>query len=257
MELGLERKVGIVTGGASGIGRGIAERLVTEGVSTALFDIDGDSVRKTAAELGKNAVAFEMDVSKKRDVEAAVRKVLERFGKIDILVNNAALKWSQRFIDIKEDDWDRIGDVNVKGVYLVTRPVLSHMVNRQYGKIINISSNASKEGIPNLSLYAATKYAVIGLTQALANEYAEFDLNINAVCPGVVRTPLWEAQLSEVSRNVGKSSDVFFQELCELIPFKRPQSPEDIAAVVAFLASDLAKNITGQSINVTGGWHMH
>jgi NAD(P)-dependent dehydrogenase (short-subunit alcohol dehydrogenase family) len=257
MELGLEGKTGIVTGGTGGIGRGVTERFISEGARVVNFDIDIEGAEKTASELGDNATAMKVDITSKTESDAAVQAVIDRFGKIDFLVNNAALSWPQRFIDMEEEDWDRMCNINLKAIYLVTRPVLAHMVERQYGKIISISSIAGKEGIPQFSHYSATKFAVIGLTQALAHEYAKYDLNINTVCPGVVRTPLWEAQLPGMAEEQGKPVDQVFQEFCEPIPFKRPQTPEDIGAMVSFLASDLAKNITGQSINVTGGWHMH
>jgi meso-butanediol dehydrogenase / (S,S)-butanediol dehydrogenase / diacetyl reductase len=257
MDLGLERKIAIVTGGTAGIGRGICERLVSEGVKVAILDINIDLAAKAAKELGDSTVAIKTDITKKKEVDSAVQSVLSQFGKIDILVNNAALSWPQRLVDMEEEDWDRMCDVNLKGVYLITRPVLTHMLSRRYGKVISISSIAGKEGIAKFSHYSATKFAVIGLTQALAHEYAEYGLNINTVCPGVVRTPLWEAQLPDMAKEQGKTIDQVFQEFCEPIPFKRPQTPEDIGAMVAYLSSDLAKNITGQSINVTGGWHMH
>ena len=257
MDLGLEGKIGIVTGGTAGIGRGVTESLLSEGATIINFDINIEGAQKTAAELGENAHAMKVDVTRKAEVDTAVQTVIDRFGKIDILVNNAALSWPQRFIDMEEEDWDRMYSVNLKAVYLVTRPVLTHMVERQYGKIISISSIAGKEGIAKFSHYSATKFAVIGLTQALAHEYAQYDININTVCPGVVRTPLWEAQLPGMSKEQGKPIEQVFQEFCEPIPFKRPQTPEDIGSMVTFLASGLAKNVTGQSINVTGGWHMH
>ncbi len=257
MDLDLEGKVAIVTGGSAGIGRGIVERLVAEGAHAIIVDINIEEAEKAAAAIGRQTLAVKMDVTKKAEVDAAVHTVLDKYGQIDILVNNAALSWPQRFVDMEEEDWVRMCDVNLKGVYLITRPVLSHMVKRRYGKIISISSIAGKEGIAKFSHYSATKFAVIGLTQALAHEYAEYDLNINVVCPGVVRTPLWEAQLPGMAKEQGKPIEQVFQEFCEPIPFKRPQTPGDIGAMVAFLASDLAKNITGQSINVTGGWHMH
>lgn len=257
MDLDLTDKIAIVTGGTAGIGRGIVERLAAEGAQAVIVDINIDAAQKAAAEIGGNTIAIKMDVTQKAEVEAAVHAVLERFSQIDILVNNAALSWPQRLVDMEEEDWDRMCNVNLKGVYLITRPVIAHMITRNYGKIISISSIAGKQGIAKFSHYSATKFAVIGFTQALAFEYADYDLNINVVCPGVVRTPLWEAQLPAMAKEQGKSIEEVFKAFCEPIPFKRPQTPDDIGAMVAFLASDLARNITGQSINVTGGWHTH
>lgn len=257
MDLYLTDKIAVVTGGSAGIGRGIVERLVKEGAKAAIFDINIDLATKAAEEIGGETIAVKVDVAKKAEVDAAINTVLDRFGKIDILVNNAALSWPQMFVDMEEKDWDLMCNVNLKGVFLVTRPIIAHMAERGSGKVISISSIAGKEGIAKFSHYSATKFAVIGLTQALAHEYAQSGLNINTVCPGVVRTPLWESQLPDMAKEQGKPIEQVFREFCEPIPFKRPQTPEDIGAMVAFLASDLAKNITGQSINVTGGWHMH
>jgi meso-butanediol dehydrogenase/(S,S)-butanediol dehydrogenase/diacetyl reductase len=257
MDLGLKDKIAIVTGGSAGIGRGIVERLVQEGAVVTIVDINIAEAEKAAAEIGGDTQAIKMDITKKDEVESVVDKVIKKFGRIDILVNNAALSWPRLFVEMTEKEWDLMCAVNLKGVYLITRPVLSKMVEQRYGKIISISSIAGKEGIAKFSHYSATKFAVIGLTQALAHEYAEFGVNINVVCPGVVRTPLWEDQLPGMAEEQGKSAEQVFQEFCEPIPFKRPQTPEDIGSMVSFLASDLAKNITGQSVNVTGGWHMH
>lgn len=257
MDLGLKDKIAIVTGGSAGIGRGIVERLVQEGAIVTIVDINIAEAEKAAAEIGGGTQAIKMDITKKDEVESVVDKVIQKFGRIDILVNNAALSWPRLFIDMTEKEWDQMCAVNLKGVYLITRPVLSNMVKQRYGKIISISSIAGKEGIAKFSHYSATKFAVIGLTQSLAHEYAEYGVNINVVCPGVVRTPLWEDQLPGMAEEQGKSTEQVFQEFCEPIPFKRPQTPEDIGGMVSFLAADLAKNITGQSINVTGGWHMH
>ncbi|WP_163337537.1 SDR family NAD(P)-dependent oxidoreductase [Desulfopila sp. IMCC35008] len=257
MDLGLKGKIAIVTGGSAGIGRGIVERLVQEGAIVTIVDINIAEAEKTATEIGGDTQAIKMDITNKNEVESVVDKVIEKFGRIDILVNNAALSWPRLFIEMTEKEWDHMCAVNLKGVYLISRPVLSNMVKQRYGKIISISSIAGKEGIAKFSHYSATKFAVIGLTQALAHEYAEYGVNINVVCPGVVRTPLWEDQLPGMAEEQGKSTEQVFQEFCEPIPFKRPQTPEDIGSMVSFLASDLAKNITGQSINVTGGWHMH
>ena len=146
MDLNLTNKIAIVTGGSAGIGRGVVERLVKEGAKAAIFDISIDLAKKAADEIGEGTIAVKVDVTKKAEVDDAVKTVVDRFGQIDILVNNAALSWPQRFVDMEEKDWDRMCDVNLKGVYLVTRPVIAHMIERRYGKIISISSIAGKEG---------------------------------------------------------------------------------------------------------------
>jgi NAD(P)-dependent dehydrogenase (short-subunit alcohol dehydrogenase family) len=172
-------------------------------------------------------------------------------------VNNAGVSKSVPFVDIDETEWDRVFDVNVKGVYLATRAVLPHMIERRYGKVISLSSMVGKEAIPLFVHYSASKFAVIGMTQGIAKEVAEYGINVNAVCPGVVRTPLWEPLLDQLSANKGISRDEAFEEFIAGIPLARPQEPEDIGEVVAFLASEKARNMTGQGINVTGGMQLH
>ena len=161
------------------------------------------------------------------------------------------------FVELDEREWDRVFDVNVKGVFLACRAVVPQMIERRAGKIINVASMVGKEAIPLFVHYSASKFAVIGLTQGLAKELAEFDINVNAVCPGVVRTPLWEPLLDQLSANKGITREEAFGEFIAGIPLARPQTPEDIGEVVAFLASDKARNMTGQGINVTGGMQLH
>jgi NAD(P)-dependent dehydrogenase (short-subunit alcohol dehydrogenase family) len=241
----LAGKVAVVTGGARGIGRGITERLAAHGATVVVADIDPED----------DGVA--LDVTDRAAVEAVVHGVIAEHGHLDILVNNAGVSKSVPFVDLDEGEWDRVFDINVKGVYLACRAVLPHMIERRYGKIINISSMVGKEAIPLFVHYSASKFAVLGITQGLAKEMAEHDLNINAVCPGVVRTPLWEPLLDQLAANKRISRDEAFQEFIAGIPLGRAQDPEDIGEVVAFLASDRARNMTGQGINVTGGMQLH
>jgi meso-butanediol dehydrogenase/(S,S)-butanediol dehydrogenase/diacetyl reductase len=186
-----------------------------------------------------------------------VQRVLDEKGQIDVLVNNAGVSRSIAFHDIDEAEWDRVNDVNAKGVFLVTRAVVPHMMERRSGRIINISSMVGKEAIPLFVHYSASKFAVMGLTQGLAKELAAYDINVNAVCPGVVRTPLWEPLLDQLSETKGITREEAFREFVAGIPLGRPQEPEDIGEVVAFLASDRARNMTGQGVNVTGGMQLH
>jgi meso-butanediol dehydrogenase / (S,S)-butanediol dehydrogenase / diacetyl reductase len=256
----LERKVAIVTGGAKGIGRGIVEALASHGASVVIADLDIEEGRNVADKVGRDgtsARALPLDVTRWEDHQRLVADVLAALGQIDILVNNAGVSKSVPFVDIDEAEWDRVFDVNVKGVYLATRAVLPHMIERRYGKVVNLSSMVGKEAIPLFVHYSASKFAVMGLTQGLAKEMAEYGINVNAVCPGVVRTPLWEPLLDQLSANKGISRDEAFQEFIAGIPLGRPQEPEDIGEVVAFLASDKARNMTGQGINVTGGMQLH
>jgi NAD(P)-dependent dehydrogenase (short-subunit alcohol dehydrogenase family) len=174
-----------------------------------------------------------------------------------VLVNNAGVSRSVPFHELDEAEWRRVHDVNVLGVFLCCRAVVPHMMDRRSGRIINIASMVGKEAIPFFVHYSASKFAVIGLTQGLAKEMAPYDVNVNAVCPGVVRTPLWEPLLDQLSATKGISRDEAWQEFVDGIPLGRPQEPEDIGEAVAFLASDHARNMTGQGLNVTGGMQVH
>ena len=259
MDLGLQGKVAIVTGGARGIGAAIVEAFAKEGASVVVADITLDVAQELAEKIGRGGIkvlAVRTDVTKKSDVDNLVSNTLEEFGKIDILVNNAGVARDIMFVDIEEEEWDRVNDVNTKGVYLVTRAVVPHMITARYGKIINISSRSGKEGQIGLSHYAASKFAVIGLTQALAKELGEYDINVNAVCPGILRTQMWEGLLDARTKRQGLPREQLFDGWIEQIPLKRAQNPEDIANVVLFLSSEVSRNMTGEAINVNGGLRM-
>jgi meso-butanediol dehydrogenase / (S,S)-butanediol dehydrogenase / diacetyl reductase len=245
----LDGRVAVVTGGARGIGRAIVDALAARGANVVVADLDPD--------MAGDAEAVRVDVTDEGSVRDLMRDVIERHGQLDILVNNAGVSRSVAFVDIDEAEWDRVFAVNVKGVYLACRAVVPHMMQRRYGKIVNISSMVGKEAIPLFVHYSASKFAVLGLTQGLAKEMAPYDVNVNAVCPGVVRTPLWEPLLDQLSETKGITRDEAFDEFVSGIPLGRPQEPEDIGEVVAFLASDRARNMTGQGINVTGGMQLH
>jgi NAD(P)-dependent dehydrogenase (short-subunit alcohol dehydrogenase family) len=180
-------------------------------------------------------------------------RAIAAHGQVDILVTNAGVSRSVPITELDEAEWDRVNDVNSKGVFLCCKAVIPHMIERRYGKIVNISSMVGKEGIPLFTHYCASKFAVIGLTQSLAKELAPHNINVNAVCPGVVRTPLWDPLLKQLSANKGITEDEAWQEFVGGIPFRRPQEPEDIGEAVAFLASDRARNITAESANLSGG----
>jgi NAD(P)-dependent dehydrogenase (short-subunit alcohol dehydrogenase family) len=251
----LSGKVVLITGSGSGIGRGIATVLAREGAELVLTDLDLTTAERAAAELGATALAH--DVTSWSSCEQVVAQTLEQKGRIDVLVNNAGVSKSVPFHELDEAEWDRVNDVNAKGVFLSTRAVVPHMMERRSGSIISISSMVGKEAIPLFVHYSASKFAVIGLTQGLAKEMAPYDVRVNAVCPGVVRTPLWEPLLNQLSETKGVSRDDAWQEFVDGIPLGRPQEPEDIGEVVAFLASDRARNMTGQGVNVTGGMQLH
>jgi NAD(P)-dependent dehydrogenase (short-subunit alcohol dehydrogenase family) len=259
MDLRLEGKIAIVTGGGQGIGAAIVEGFAKERANVVIADIGLDTAQELAKKIGRGGVkvlAVRTDVTKKSDVDNLVSITLKEFGKIDILVNNAGVARDIMFVDIEEEDWDLVNHVNARGVYLVTRAVVPHMIAARYGKIINISSRAGKEGQVGLSHYAASKFAVIGLTQSVAKELGGYNINVNAVCPGTLRTIMWEGLLDARSKRQGLPREQIHDERIEQIPLKRPQNPEDIANVVLFLSSEASRNMTGESVNVTGGQRM-
>lgn len=261
MDLGLKGKVAIVTGGGMGIGAAIVEGFVKEGANVVIADIRLDDAQRLAQKLGKGAVkvlAVKTDVIKKSDVDKLASTTMKEFGKIDILVNNAGVPpvWL-KFLELEEEEWDRVNDVNAKGVYMVTRAVVPHMVAAKYGKIINIASMAGKEGFDGWIHYSASKFAVVGLTQSLAKEFGGSNINVNDVCPGMVRTGLWTDLLKARSKTEGRTPNEIFDSTVEqYMLLKRPQTAEDIANVVLFLSSDVSRNITGESVNITGGMRL-
>ena len=259
MELGLTGKVAIVTGGARGIGKSIVEGFAKEGASVVISDILFDVARELAEKLTRNGtrvLAVKTDVSKKSDAHNLAAATMKEFGKIDILVNAAGIIRDTMLVDIEEEEWDQILDINVKGVYLITRAVVPHMIATRQGKIVNISSRSGKDAQAGLSHYGASKFAIIGITQSLAKELAPNDINVNAVCPGIVRTDMWERILDDRSAHTGVPREEIWTRMIETIPLKRPQVPEDMANMVLFLCSDIARNITGEAINVNGGSRM-
>ena len=261
IELGLKDKVAIVTGGAGGLCSAVVDAFAEQGANVVIADLDVNVAQKLSdkirADYKVESIAIMTDVSSKKDVDNVVAKTLEKFGKIDILVNGAGVDLKINFLDIEEGEWDRVHNINAKGTYLMMRAVLPHMVKARNGKVVNFSSIVGKEGYASFSHYSASKFAVTGLTQAVAKEMAEYNINVNAVCPGVIRTRLWEHILDIWHAGSGESRDVLFKRFVEdHIPMRRSQTPEDIAYVVLFLSSELANNITGECINVNGGMRM-
>jgi NAD(P)-dependent dehydrogenase (short-subunit alcohol dehydrogenase family) len=254
---GLAGKVALVTGGASGIGAGIARVLADAGALVAIGDLDGNAASAVAGELGGPAakLGLQLDVTDRDATDQAVTRLERELGTVDVLVNNAGISSVASFLDITDQEWDRLLAVNLRGVLVMTQRVLPPMLQRRSGRIINISSMAGKEGLPNLTHYCATKFGVIGLTQSLAKEVAAQNVTVNAVCPGVVRTPLWDDPDTGILRQLDGENG--WQAFVAGIPLGRPQAAEDIGHACAYLASDLAANITGEALNVSGGQQMH
>jgi 3-oxoacyl-[acyl-carrier protein] reductase len=243
----LSGQTAIVTGAAAGIGTAIAHRLATAGATVAVADLDQAGAEAVAAEVatasGGVAFAAGVDITSSSSVEAAVREVLRRTGRVDVLVNNAGIAgraapvWEQ-----SEDEWRRVLCVNLDGVFHFCRAVVPHMRERRYGRIVNIASIAGKEGNPNMAPYSASKAGVIAFTKSLAKEVALDGICVNAVAPAVVRTKILD-QLSPAQVDYMTSR----------IPMRRTGSPEEIAAVVHFLASPDCSFVTGQCYDASGG----
>ncbi len=252
----LSGKVALVTGGGSGIGAGIAQVLAESGAAVAIGDLNGEAAAAVATALpGTGHLGLRLDVTDRASIDQAVRQIEQRPGPVDVLVNNAGISSVAPFLEITDTDWDRLLGVNLRGVFVVTQRVLGPMVARRSGRVINISSMAGKEGLPNLAHYCAAKFGVIGLTQSLAKEVAADNVTVNAVCPGVVRTPLWDDPATGILRQLDGENG--WRAFLDGIPLGRPQSAADIGYACAYLASDQAANITGEALNVSGGQQMH
>ncbi len=261
----LQEQVAIVTGAASGIGRAIALRLSWEGATVVAADLEGKAAEGLVQEIvgqGRRGLGIEADVSVEKDVGRIIQETLRNFGQVDILVNNAGIGTTGLIIDHTVADWEKSMNVNLKGTFLCSRAAAKEMIPRKKGRIVNISSIGGKEGEEFIGGYCASKFGVIGLTQVMAKELGRFRITVNAVCPGYIWTPMWEKMAVWFKENfpalAGKSPEEIFEARVKSVtPLRRPQTGEDIANLVAFLVSEEAKNINGQSINVDGGARMH
>ena len=244
-------KVAIITGGAQGIGEAIARQMASEGAAVAILDIQEAKAQAVAKDIitrGGRALAVKMDIADSLEVKRAVKQVEDKLGKVDILVNNAGWEKAGPFLELTEELWDRVIAINLRGHITVTRAVLDGMVKRKFGRIVNIGSDAGRAGSSGESIYSACKGGIIALTKTLARELIRYNILVNCVCPGPIDT----AMLADMFENNPRVAEA----LEKAIPMRRLGKPAEVAGAVAFLASDEASYITGQTLSVSGGLTM-
>ena len=259
-----DNKTAIITGGAGGLGAGIAKILAEQGANISLIDIDSEKLKVTSNEIscfGTKISLFQCDVTNQNDVKNTINLIEEKMGSTDILVNAAGVIGSATFekpnaSEIK--DWDSTYSINVRGTFIVSEEVAKKMQKRNYGKIINISSHGGKFPNPDNPAYSASKAAVINLTQSLALRWAANNINVNVLCPGSIWTPMWKKNAQKtINKDKTKSDmtprELFLEYIEKNCPLKREQTSEDVGNAIVFFASDSSLNITGQSLNINGG----
>lgn len=241
----LSGNVALVTGGASGIGAGIARRFVKEGAAVILGDVDEKTGQETAQDLGDHARFATLDISDEDNVNAVVERVFSEYAKIDILINNAGITNDRLLLRMTKEDWQRVIDINLTGTFLVTRAVMKHMIKQRYGRIVNIVSIVGLIGNPGQANYSASKAGIIGFTKSCAKELARRGITVNAIAPGFIETRMTDVLSNEVK-----------EQYTQAIPVKRFGTVDDVASLAAYLSSHEASYITGQIICVDGGMVM-
>jgi 2-hydroxycyclohexanecarboxyl-CoA dehydrogenase len=251
----MSNRVALVTGGAQGIGRGIAEQLGADGFRVGVADLNLEAAEETAAAInaaGGQAVAVQIDVTDTASVQAAVKSVTEEYGPVEVLVNNAGFDDFMKFLDTTEDFWDRILEVNFKGALRVIQATAPGMVERGWGRVINIGSDAGRVGSSLEAVYSGAKGGIIAFSKTLAREVATKGVTVNTVCPGPTDTPA----LRKFAANSGDDAEKVIAGMTRAVPMRRLAQPDDIAGAVAYFASDAAGYVTGQTLSVSGGLTM-
>jgi 3-oxoacyl-[acyl-carrier protein] reductase len=244
----LKDKKAIVTGAGQGIGRSITLKLAQEGADVVIAESNPDTGTRTAKEVeaqGRKALFISVDVANQKQVQAMVEQVLKAWKEIDILVNNAGFDRPGHLLKVKEEDWDAVLGVHLKGTLNCIQAVAPHMIEKGYGKIVNLSSVWGKRGAVSEISYSSAKAGIIGLTKSVARELGRYQINVNAILPGLILTP-----------TIAKMAEKYQNMIIENTPLRRIGQPEEVANVVAFLVSDEASFVTGAMVEVSGGWNM-
>jgi len=255
----LKDKIALVTGGGTGIGRAIAMTLAKNGAKVAIASRNAEQLKRVADELTQLGLIIQpipMNVRIKTDIERAVAEVVSQWGEIHILVNNAGISGLSLMNDVDDSKWFDIVDTNLNGMYLLTKAVLRHMPDQAGGRVINISSVLGKFGVPGYTAYCTTKHGMIGFTRALALEVVNRGITVNTICPGWVDTEMANQGIQETAKALGITPEAFKAQAVAGVPIRRFLEAEEIAALVAYVASDAARGITGQAMNICGGQTM-
>ena len=251
------QKTALVTGGATGIGLASAVAFSKAGYNVVLTDLELADAQAAASGIDGPILAAKLDVCDQISIKSAFIEAEKKFGRVDVLHANAGVSSMKRALDLTEDDWDFNFDVNAKGVFLSNQVAIRHFLSHQnQGVIVNTASLAAKVGAPFLAHYSASKFVVLGWTQSLAREHAKDGIRVNAVCPGFVKTGMQEREIQWEAELLNSTPSAVVQSYIDLTPIGRLETAEEVADVVIFLASDKARFMTGQGINVTGGVYM-
>ncbi|MFW6111941.1 MAG: SDR family NAD(P)-dependent oxidoreductase [Candidatus Bipolaricaulota bacterium] len=256
----LNGEITLVTGSGAGNGRAIAKKLAQMGSKVVVNDIDerkAESVGEEIEKAGGRALVTVGDATKQEEVKRVAKEAKDEYGRVDILVNNVGLFEAIKFTDMELEDWRKYMALNLDSMYMYTYEFLSGMIDREHGKIVNISSDAGKSGYPELVAYSAAKHGVVGFTRALAKEVAGDGINVNAVCPGYIKTDMHWAFLDQWAEAAGKTSEEIEEEAIAGIPLGEFGKPEYVAEVVGFLVSPATEWMTGQAVNISGGLETH
>jgi len=256
----LSGKIAVLTGGGSGIGAAICRAFAEEGAAVAITDIRLQAAQEIAAEIARcngRVGTWAFDVSDRSAVEQAADQIEKQLGPIDVWVNNAGISRIVPFLECSEELWEQTLRINLKGAFIGCQAAIRRMLPRRQGVVLNMSSQSGKVGNSQYTAYCASKFGIIGLTQSLAVEFAGAGIRVNALCPGIVMTPLWDQMLGDYARKRNLKPEDVRPYLEKRIPMGRLCTPEDVARTAVFLASDESDYLTGQALNVSGGMVMH